>query len=215
MKNISIFSDLLNRLKPAFCPEPPERLTDVSSWHGHIPFAFAVIPLLRPRVFVELGTHKGDSYCAFCQAVKDSAADCVCYAVDTWEGDEQAGLYGPEVLDNLRAHHDSRYGHFSTLLKMRFDNALSHFSDGTIDLLHLDGLHTYEAVKHDFETWLPKMSPRGVVLLHDINVHEGDFGVWKLWQEILGNFRLLSFYIQTAWGYWALVKNCRTGFRIF
>ena len=171
----------------------PERLTDVSSWHGHIPLAMAAVGFLRPKTLVELGTHKGDSYCAFCQAVKDSEADCVCYAVDTWEGDEQAGLYGPDVLDDLKVHHDSLYGQFSNLLKMRFDEAVSRFADGSTDLLHIDGLHTYEAVKHDFETWLPKMSPRGVVLFHDTQVFGRDFGVWKFWEEIKAEYHHFEF----------------------
>ena len=37
----------------------PRRLTTVPSWHHHIPFAFFVMQLLRPRLFVELGTHRG------------------------------------------------------------------------------------------------------------------------------------------------------------
>ena len=164
--------------------EQPRRLTDVDSWHEHIPFAFFAVAALRPRLLVELGTWKGDSYCAFCQAVQTLGLQTRCYAVDTWEGDEHTGPYAPEVLEDLRVHHDPLYGSFSRLLQQTFDEAAPHFADGSVDLLHLDGCHTYESVAHDLETWLPKLGERGVVLLHDTNVREGDFAVWRLWDEL-------------------------------
>ncbi|OQX05474.1 MAG: hypothetical protein BWK80_52115 [Desulfobacteraceae bacterium IS3] len=182
--------DVLNH---SFYIEAPHRLTDIVSWQGHIPFAFAIMQWLGPAVFTELGTHKGDSYCAFCQAVKGLKLNCSCYALDHWEGDEHAGMYGKDVFEELRSYHDPLYSDFSKLLKMTFDEGLSHFSDASIDLLHIDGLHAYEAVKHDFCSWLPKMSEKGVVLLHDTDVREQGFGVWKLWEELKGNYPSFEF----------------------
>lgn len=139
--------------------------------------------ILRPEVIVELGTYYGVSYCAFCHAVKDLGISSKCYGIDTWRGDAQSGFYGDEVLEDLRAFHDPRYGGFSRLIQSTFNEAVGHFANGSIDLLHIDGFHTYDEVSQDFQIWLPKMSEKGVVLFHDINVRERDFGVWKFWQE--------------------------------
>ena len=150
----------------------PRNTSEVISWQGHIPFAFSLIRLLKPACLVELGTHKGDSYLAFCEAAERHSLATRCFAVDTWVGDKQAGYYGDEVLEQLRSKHDPQYSGFSTLIRSTFDDALVQFPEGSVDLLHIDGLHTYEAVRHDLEIWKSKLSDRGIVLFHDISVHE-------------------------------------------
>ena len=177
-----------------FLPEdvPP------SAWTGHLPFAFWVVEAMEPRVLVELGTHNGTSFLGFCQAIQARHCGTKAFAVDTWEGDEHSGFYGDEVHTTLSALVQAKYGGFAQLMRMRFDEAVTYFSDGGIDLLHIDGLHTYEAVKDDFESWLPKMSARGVVLFHDTMVRERGFGVWKLWEEL--RERYPSFEMQHTHG---------------
>jgi GT2 family glycosyltransferase len=171
--------------------------------------------ILKPRVIVELGTFYGTSYCAFCQAVKELKLDARCYAVDTWEGDPQSGFYGVEILNDLKHHHDVLYGDFSRLIQSTFDEAVCHFTDKAIDLLHIDGFHTYEAVKKDFETWLPKLSETGIVLFHDINVRERDFGVWKFWEEVRLIYPHFEFAHSHGLGVLAVGSDCSEAFNEF
>ncbi|WP_270664708.1 MULTISPECIES: class I SAM-dependent methyltransferase [unclassified Aeromonas] len=155
-----------------------------SAWLEHIPFAFWLVESLRPRKIVELGTHYGSSYFSFCQAVTKLDLETLCFAVDTWGGDEHAGLYGEEVYGQVSEYNQQHYSSFSTLIRSTFDQALAHFPQGSIDLLHIDGLHTLDAVRHDFESWLPKLSDRAVVIMHDTNVRERGFGVFQLLDEL-------------------------------
>jgi hypothetical protein len=67
------------------------------------------------------------------------------------------------------------------------------FSDFSIDLLHIDGFHSYESVRSDFESWLPKMQSNGIVLLHDIHVRRNSFGVHKFWNEVKSKFETIEF----------------------
>jgi hypothetical protein len=160
------------------------KIESPNGWHGHLPFACWIVNEVKPKLLVELGTHTGNSYLSFCQAVQENNLNTKCFAVDTWQGDEHAGFYGDEIFQNLNSYHQEHYSSFSRLLRMTFDSAVNNFSDNSIDLLHIDGLHSYEAVKHDFESWLPRLSPGAIVLFHDTNVREIGFGVWNFWEEL-------------------------------
>ena len=202
---------IFNPLQHSLCFASVHRLSP-STWTAHIPFAMFLTSILKPKIFVELGTYYGSSYCAFCQAVKELKIDTRCYAIDTWEGDSQSGFYGQDILDDLKGHHDPLYGDFSRLIQSTFDEASGHFTDKSIDLLHIDGFHTYEAVKKDFETWLPKLSEQGVVLFHDINVRERDFGVWRFWEEVRLKYPHFEFAHSHGLGVLSVGSNCSEAF---
>lgn len=164
-----------------------------SAWFEHAPFAFSLIQMLKPKSIVELGTHHGFSFLAFCQAVEACGLRTRCYAIDTWKGDDQAGFYGEDVLNKLRAIVTETYPGFASLVRSTFDDAAPYFAEGDIDLLHVDGAHRYEDVARDFNLWLPKLSKYGVILFHDTNVRHSDFGVWKLWKELSPQFPSFEF----------------------
>lgn len=169
-----------------FSPTYVEKSTP--AWIGHLPFAAWLMLEHAPRIAVELGTHFGNSYFTMCQAVGQYGLPTRCFAVDSWQGDSHAGEYQSSVYETVRAYNEKNYGHFSKLLRMKFHDALSEFEPGSIDLLHIDGLHTYDAVKDDFETWLPKMSERGLVLFHDTSVEGSGFGVARFWLDLKARY---------------------------
>jgi GT2 family glycosyltransferase/glycosyltransferase involved in cell wall biosynthesis len=184
----------------------PDRLVE-SAWLEHAPFAFWLVDALRPRSLVELGTHRGFSYSAFCQAVDRLSVGTRCYAVDTWQGDEHSGFYGDEVFNEFRSYHDRRYDGFSRLLRMSFEEAVPYFADGSIDVLHIDGRHFYNDVRDDFSSWKAKLSDRAIVLFHDTNVLEQGFGVFKLWSELSGQYPSFEFIHGHGLGVLSFGKN--------
>lgn len=190
----------------------PRHVID-SAWLGHAPFAFWLTSVSRPRIIVELGTYAGFSYLSFCQTVQQLGLSTACYGVDTWKGDEHGGFYGEHVYTQLAALHDKHYAGFSRLLRCRFEDALQHFSDGSVDLLHIDGRHRYEDAVTDFESWRPKLSSKAVVLFHDTNVREKDFGVWRLWSEISGQYPSFEFLHGHGLGVLAVGSEVPDGLR--
>lgn len=160
------------------------RIYGVGAWTGHLHFGYDLVAILQPRLLVELGVDRGESYFAFCQAAAEVGTGTRCVGIDTWEGDPHAGGYDETTLAEVAAHNRANYETFSTLLRSSFDAALEKFPAESIDVLHLDGLHTESAVRHDLQSWLPKLRPGGILLLHDVAVRKADFAVWKVWDEL-------------------------------
>jgi hypothetical protein len=178
------------------------RIYGVGAWTPHLHFAYDLVATFTPRVLVELGVDRGESYFAFCQSAAENKTGTRCFGIDTWCGDQHAGGYDETTFAQVTAHNRANYEAFSTLIRANFDAALDQFERESIDLLHVDGLHTETAVRHDVTSWLPNVRPGGLILLHDVDVRHRDFGVWRLWDELQRRGRSWTFHDGPGLGVW-------------
>jgi len=185
---------------PSHSFEP--RLYGVGAWTNHLLFAYDLVAVLRPALLVELGVDRGESYFTFCQAAAENQTGTRCFGIDTWRGDQHAGGYDETTFAQVAEHNRANYESCSSLLRSEFDEALSKFESESVDILHLDGLHTETAVRHDVESWLPKLRPGGILLLHDVGVRSKGFGVWKIWNELREQGRAWTFQDGPGLGVW-------------
>jgi hypothetical protein len=192
--------DFSSLLSPDYLGPKIERYIG-DSWCMHLPFAYDLMLELAPKVFVELGVKEGESYFSFCQSAAENKISVRCYGIDSWQGDVQTGNLNPEIQREAMEY-NWRYSSFSELKKMLFAEALADFPDASIDLLHIDGTHTYGEVKSDFESWLPKLSANGIILFHDVIPRDGGFGVWKVWEEIAREDNSFLFEFGFGLGVW-------------
>ena len=170
----------------------PREIPVPSTWESHVPFLYCLLNYFEPRRFVELGTHHGNCFFAACQIAKQPNRSMECIAIDTWAGDEHTGSYGNKIFDEFKyiLKRDFPQGKY---IRKLFNDAAKQFEQGSIDLLHIDGLHTYEAVAEDFTTWLPMLSKRGIIMFHDTYERARGFGVWKLWDEVRSKYPSFEF----------------------
>lgn len=186
------------------------------AWVGHTPFAYWLVSTIKPRILVELGTHGGGSFFSFCQSVLDNGLDTRTYAVDTWLGEKHAGFYSETVFEEVFNFNKNHFANFSTLMKMQFDEALTKFEDGTVDFLHIDGFHSYDAVNNDFNTWHKKLSKDAVVLFHDTNEFQKGFGVHQFWDELKNSWPSQCFEFKHSHGlgiFFPNSSNAATNFK--
>lgn len=163
---------------------PQYRSTQVA-WQALEPFAAWLMRTVQPGRTVELGSYRGDSFFAMLQSSQGLEPVREIWAVDSWQGDHHTGPYGEGVYHQFMTEFTRRADPTARHLRMLFSDALAEFDDGSIDLLHIDGAHDYGSVREDYETWLPKMAPDGIILFHDTLVRQENFGVWRLWADIV------------------------------
>jgi predicted O-methyltransferase YrrM len=148
-----------------------------------------LISLLRHRklgTIVEIGTYRGGTLWLWCQI---APADAIIASIDL-PGGQFGGGYDDDHMHTLRSF--TKPGQELVLIRSDshdFDTRralLTALAGRTIDFLFIDGDHTYDGVKQDFEMYSPLVSEDGVVALHDIVPHDVEEGceVHLYWDEL-------------------------------
>lgn len=91
----------------------------------------------------------------------------VTYVIDACNG-----IGGPNDLERENSFFRSNF--YPRFIKSTSENAYYDFfvlQDIKIDLLFIDGDHSYEGVKLDFELYSRIMSPNGIIILHDTDAN--------------------------------------------
>lgn len=121
-------------------------------------------------VVVEIGSYLGASTCFLAEGLLNSSANGHVYAVDTWTNaamsEGERDTYS-EFLNNIEPYKD-----IVTPLQ-GFSADISKTFHHKIDLLFVDGDHSYEGARNDLENWLPKVREGGYVVCHDYSWAKG------------------------------------------
>jgi predicted O-methyltransferase YrrM len=137
--------------------------TIVSAWTGHRQFAEFLVETKNPDVVVELGVDYGYSTFVFANSLQGKQGKI--YGIDLFAGDIHAGHRNTYefVMDTIQRQNLTQV----EIVKGEFTEVSKNWSV-PIDILHIDGLHTFDAVKTDYENWSPFVKDDGIILFHDI-----------------------------------------------
>ena len=126
----------------------------------------------KMKSIVEIGSYKGRSTLALLEGCKGTVV-----AIDTWLGSPGLNMDGTEYDTFLENTKD--YDNLEILKKDSVDAAEN---IDEVDMVFIDGEHTYEGVKRDIEAWLPKT--KKLICGHD---HDDEFpGIIKAVAEMIG-----------------------------
>jgi cephalosporin hydroxylase len=138
---------------------------------------------LKPRVIVEIGCDRGGTLYAWRQLCNRVYG--ITLPVNDWTSGGQEGYpldsHGAIVLK--ADSHDPASRHW--LVKQ--------LRGAWIDVLHIDGDHSYVGVRADYAEYSPLVRSGGLVLIHDVlNIRDPRVDVPRFWAEIGGRGRVIA-----------------------
>jgi predicted O-methyltransferase YrrM len=158
----------------------------------------------KPACIMEIGTHRGGTLFVFAR----SAAPQACLISVDLPGGEFGGgypdwktsLYRKFALPQQELHLVRADSHAVTTV----EQVRQILQGRRLDFLFIDGDHTYEGVKRDFELYSPLVRPGGLIAFHDIAEHppESDCHVHRFWREISADYVCQEFLTSPTQG-WA------------
>lgn len=155
-----------------------------SAWKGHGFLAMELVETFKPETIVDLGVDYGFS--TFCLGYPQIGN---VYGIDWFQGDDHAGHR--DTLAEVNALYDDvrkNYGVSNIeFIKSDFAEAAKSWSK-QIDLLHIDGFHSYEAVKSDYDSWIGFCKQDAIILFHDVESFPETVGVFF---EQLEGFKII------------------------
>jgi hypothetical protein len=168
----------------------------------------ALVRRLRPRTVVEIGTAAGGSLYGWC-AVADPSARVV--SIDL-PGGPFGGGYGEADLPRLRSY--GRPGQQLSFiladshLESTRESLSTALAGDRVEFLMIDGDHTYNGVRRDFELDSPLLDAKGIVAFHDIVPHPRyeRCEVHLFWNEVKAKYRHVEFVdpvpdpVEGQWG---------------
>jgi len=155
---------------------------DLQGWNSNHPFLTETIVRDRPQIIVELGVWKGASTVGMAKQLQASEIDGAIIAVDTWLGstehwvndtwfDDLSTMFGyPQIYYKFMENviHSGVEG-FIVPLPIDSMNAcnLLTLKEISVDMIHLDASHHYEAVLLDLQMWWSRLRSGGILVGDD------------------------------------------------
>lgn len=140
----------------------------------------------RLRTVVEIGTYRGGTLWLWCRLAR---RDALIISIDM-PGGEFGGGYDRADADRIRAYARARQQVVLLQGDSHAPSTLAELAaalrDRQVDLLFIDGDHTYDGVKRDYEMYSPFVRPGGWIAFHDILPHSKDprCEVDRFWREL-------------------------------
>ncbi len=146
-------------------------------------------------VLLEVGSYLGASATFLAAAAVEMGGDTKVHCVDTWKNEGMT----EGIRDTWNEFQKNTQRYSSVIVTHQgFSVEIAKTFGEPIDLLFLDGDHSYEGCRADVLAWLPHLRPGGVLVMHDFGWAEG---VQRVVRELVDPRRSEANYIlqNTYW----------------